>query len=25
LKNGEWTPGHEATYEEAPGSKVVFK
>jgi len=25
LKNGEWTPGHEATYEEAPGSKVIFK
>jgi hypothetical protein len=25
LKNGEWTSGHEATYEEAPGSKVVFK
>jgi len=25
LKNGEWTPGHEATYEEAPDSKVVFK
>jgi hypothetical protein len=25
LKNGEWTPGHEATYEEAPVSKVVFK
>jgi len=25
LKNGEWTPGHEVTYQEAPGSKVVFK
>ena len=25
LKNGEWTPGHEVTYEEAPESKVVFK
>jgi hypothetical protein len=25
LKNGEWTPGHEATYEEVPGSKIVFK
>ena len=25
LKNGEWTAGHEATYEEAPGSKVIFK
>jgi hypothetical protein len=25
LKNGAWTPGHEVTYEEAPGSKVVFK
>ena len=25
LKNGEWTPGHEVTYQEAPGSRVVFK
>jgi len=25
LKNGEWTPGHEATYEETSASKVVFK
>jgi len=25
LKSGEWTPGHEVTCEEAPGSKVVFK
>jgi hypothetical protein len=25
LKNGEWTAGHEATYEKAPGSSVIFK
>ena len=25
LKNGECTPGHEVTYQEAPESKVVFK
>ena len=25
LKNGEWTPGHEATYEEDAASAVVFK
>jgi hypothetical protein len=25
LKNGEWTFGREITYEEAPGSKVIFK
>ena len=25
LKNGEWALGREVTYEEAPGSKVVFK
>jgi hypothetical protein len=25
LKNGEWVVGHEATYEEAPTSEVVFK
>jgi hypothetical protein len=25
LKNGEWVPGHEAYYAEAPGEKVVFK
>jgi len=25
LKNGEWTPGHEVTYEEDPASQVVFK
>lgn len=25
LKNGAWTVGHEATYEEAPDAKVVFK
>jgi hypothetical protein len=25
LQNGEWTPGHEVTYEEALGAKVVFK
>jgi hypothetical protein len=25
LKKGEWMPGHEVTYEEASGSKVVFK
>jgi hypothetical protein len=25
LKNGEWMPGHEVTYEEAPGAKVLFK
>jgi hypothetical protein len=25
LKNGEWTSGHEVTYREDPGAKVVFK
>jgi hypothetical protein len=25
LKNGEWSPGHEVTYEEAPTSRVIFK
>jgi hypothetical protein len=25
LKNGEWVPGHGATYHEAPDAKVVFK
>jgi len=25
LKKGEWVPGHEVTYEPAPGSKVIFK
>ena len=25
LRKGEWVPGHEVTYEPAPGSKVLFK
>src|SRR6266404_8552900 len=25
LKNGDWIPGREVTYEEAPAAKVVFK
>ncbi|HEY5909942.1 MAG TPA: hypothetical protein VJA21_04990 [Verrucomicrobiae bacterium] len=25
LKDGEWSPGHEVTYREAPEAKVVFK
>jgi hypothetical protein len=25
LKNGEWVPGHEITYEEAPEAQVLFK
>ncbi len=25
LKNGEWIEGHEATYDEAPDAKVIFK
>jgi hypothetical protein len=25
LKNGEWSPGHEVTYQEDPGAQVVFK
>jgi hypothetical protein len=25
LKNGEWVPGHEATYQEDPTTAVVFK
>jgi hypothetical protein len=25
LKNGEWVPGHEISYKEDPGAKVVFK
>ena len=25
LKNGQWAPGREITYQEAPASKVVFK
>jgi hypothetical protein len=25
LKNGQWTPGHECTYEETPEAKIVFK
>ena len=24
-KNGQWTFGREVTYEESPGSKVIFK
>jgi hypothetical protein len=25
LKNGQWTPGHECTYEVTPEAKIVFK
>jgi hypothetical protein len=25
LKNGNWTPGHECTYQETPDAKIVFK
>ena len=25
LKNGEWVPGHEFHYHEAPSAKVVFR
>jgi hypothetical protein len=25
LKNGQWVPGHEVTYEENPNSQVIFK
>ncbi len=25
LKNGEWVPGHEIVYEEAPDAEVIFK
>ena len=25
LKNGEWVPGHEISYEVAPDAEVVFK
>ncbi|MCF8302209.1 MAG: hypothetical protein K9I94_02960 [Bacteroidales bacterium] len=25
LKNGEWVPGHEIIYEEAPGAEVILK
>ena len=25
LKNGEWSPGHEVTYQEDAGAKVIFK
>ena len=25
LKNGQWTPGHEATYEGAPSAQVLFR
>jgi len=25
LKNGQWGPGHEATYEETPTAKVLFR
>jgi hypothetical protein len=25
LKNGNWTPGHECTYQETPDAKIIFK
>ena len=25
LKNGEWSPGHEVSYKQDPGAKVLFK